>query len=459
MAGDFGSLAIVRVLQGASAAGRDVGSLGLIAREAESRVASVFSWYSTAKHVGGVAGAAVAGLLLAVFGGDFRLVFAIVLLLAVPPVIASWYGVSKDPVVWQPPALDSPANDAVEPAPRAAPRERLAELATGLRALSGPAGVGLLIAAGASMVNGIFPLLATEYAGLSALQTGFIYSLSAVVVLIAGPAFGWLIDRHGRLVGIAWRSVANIGSSVLYLVARTFAGIAFVRAVDDSGKAAFRPAWAAVAVDFAAQDPARRGRRLGTLDTAVSAGEAIGPALAGLLWQTGGIAVQFGVRIVIAIVAEIAAMRVFGELRQLRTLVRPCARLTAVAYVGPPAAAGFVATVWLVAVSRWAASPLIVADLAWAAGVVLLGSTAGRWAGRYARRAEDRRGAAAREERAIELRHAVATPLTLVRGEVELILSRGRLTGAERRKSSARVIEAVERVERTLRDPSRTGPG
>jgi MFS family permease len=55
---------------------------------------------------------------------------------------------------------------------------------------------------------------------------------------------------------------------------------------------------------------------------ATSAGELLGPILAGILWQTGGILALFGVRIVIAIVAEVAAIRVFHE-RPARAPVTP----------------------------------------------------------------------------------------------------------------------------------------
>jgi hypothetical protein len=47
-----------------------------------------------------------------------------------------------------------------------------------------------------------------------------------------------------------------------------------------------------------------------------------GPALAGILWQTGGAFALFGVRIAIAIVAEIFAIAVFGELRNYRPRLR-----------------------------------------------------------------------------------------------------------------------------------------
>ena len=89
---------------------------------------------------------------------------------------------------------------------------------------------------------------------------------------------------------------------------------AAARAVDDSGKAAFRPAWAKSAAAIAAVDPAQKGQRLGALDTAQGIGEVAGPLLAGLLWQTGGVGLLFAVRIGIAAVAEVAALRVFSEL-------------------------------------------------------------------------------------------------------------------------------------------------
>jgi MFS family permease len=164
------------------------------------------------------------------------------------------------------------------------------------------------------MVHGLFPILATEYAGLSEAEAGLIYSFSAAFFLVGGPLFGWLIDRYGRIFGVAWRSVANIGSSFMYIAFPNFVGLAAARSFDDSGKGAFRPAWASTIASIASRDPQKSGRRLGVLDTSQSVGEAIGPALATLLWQSGGVFALFGVRIVIAVVAEILALRVFGEL-------------------------------------------------------------------------------------------------------------------------------------------------
>src|SRR5687768_16586147 len=312
------TLTLVRFFQAASAAGRDVASLGAIARDADNRVGTIYSWYVSAKHVGGVAGAGVAGLIIAASGDGFDLLFALVLALSVLPTAGVWFGLrevrDEETVTYEPTLPPEPETQLF--------RSRMKEFFWLLRELSGPASVGMLIAASAYMVHGLFPILATKYAGLSTAQAGIIYSLSAAVFLIAGPFYGWITDRYGRLVGIASRSAANIGSSVMYLVSPTFVGMAAARSVDDIGKAAFRPAWASAITDIAAKDPPRKGRRLGTLDAMQEIGEIAGPALAGILWQTGGVFVLFGVRIAIAIVAEISAIAVFGELRNYRPRLR-----------------------------------------------------------------------------------------------------------------------------------------
>ena len=191
---------------------------------------------------------------------------------------------------------------------------RIADTIIVMRELAGPASVGMLVATSAYMVHGLFPILATEYAGLSEAEAGLIYSFSAAFFLVGGPLFGWLIDCYGRIFGIAWRSFANIGSSFIYLAFPNFVGLAAARSFDDSGKGAFRPAWTSTIASIASKDPQKSGRRLGVLDTSQSIGEAIGPALATLLWQSGGVFALFGVRIVIAVVAEVMALRVFGEL-------------------------------------------------------------------------------------------------------------------------------------------------
>ena len=82
------------------------------------------------------------------------------------------------------------------------------------------------------------------------------------------------------------------------------------RMVDDIGKAAFKPAWGSVMGDVArSEDKRRRGRLVSYLDTAESLGEAIGPVLAGVIWQNGGIVWLFAARIVLSVIAEVQAIR------------------------------------------------------------------------------------------------------------------------------------------------------
>jgi predicted MFS family arabinose efflux permease len=105
------------------------------------------------------------------------------------------------------------------------------------------AGIGFAISGTGHMLSTLFPVLAVEYAGLTAAQAGLLYSISAAVALL-GPAFGWLSDHVSRRLVLQTRGIANVLSSALYLVAPSFAGFAAGKAVDDAGKAAFRPAWA-----------------------------------------------------------------------------------------------------------------------------------------------------------------------------------------------------------------------
>ena len=171
-------------------------------------------------------------------------------------------------------------------------RSRMKEFFSLLRELSGPASVGMLIAASAYMVHGLFPILATKYAGLSTAQAAYLQA-SAAVFLVAGPFYGWITDHYGRLVGIASRSAANIGSSVMYVATpRCRHGCCPLRGRHRQGGL---PARLGLAItDIAAKDPPRKGRRLGTLDAMQEIGEIAGPALAGILWQTGGVFLLFG---------------------------------------------------------------------------------------------------------------------------------------------------------------------
>jgi MFS family permease len=435
--GSFLVLALVRVLQGVSAAGREVASLNVIARDAEGSVGTVYGWYSSIKHTGSVAGAGLAGVLISVY--DYRLLFIIILILSVPPMLAAWFGLRE--------VATNDEERPEDPQEEVVREGRMAETLAMLKEFAGPATVGTLIVTSAFMVHGIFPVLATEYAGLSAAQAGLIYSISAAIFLASGPAFGWIVDRRGKGVGIAWRSVANIGSSFLYLLSPTFLGLAAAHSVDDSGKAAFKPAWASAMSEISGAVPKQRGKRLGVLDTSQSIGEAIGPALAGILWQTGGIFALFGVRIVIAVVAEISAIKVFGEFKA----PRPSPRITALSYLVPPALGLAASAGWLAGYSLGPGSLASPLALGVGGGISLAGILGGVFAGHRAHEAERRAAREELRETLGDIAHDLRGPLSIVRGEVELVLARKDTEEANRERSAGTVVEEVERMEGIIR--------
>jgi MFS family permease len=297
----------IRGVHGVSIALRDPSANVILAEQGGKKaVASAFAWYQTAKSLAGTLGKAGAGVLLAVTASSFSAVFAIAFLLsALPVVIVARF-------VREPKVDDAPAaavREAEEEARRAeAPPPRTLRFA----------GVGFLISGTAYMLANLFPILAVEYAGLTTAQAGLVY-LIAPVVILTGPFFGWLSDNVSRKLVLSLRSVANVGSSVLYLVAPTFAGVAVARAVDDLGKAAFRPAWGALMAQVAAFDGRRRARMMGSMSAGEDAGEFAGPILAGFLWSTWGVPVLLAVRIALAVVTEIYTLVVTASLERLET--------------------------------------------------------------------------------------------------------------------------------------------
>jgi signal transduction histidine kinase len=149
------------------------------------------------------------------------------------------------------------------------------------------------------------------------------------------------------------------------------------------------------------------------------------------------------------VVAEISALRVFGEFKSLR--MRPSARLTAASYILPPALGVAAAAMWVGYASRWGASSVSLAGLVVAGGVVLAGVLGGALCGRAACAAE-RRAAREEVERTLgDLAHDLRGPLTVIRGEVELALSREGTDGEERKRSSAAVLGELKRIEEIVR--------
>jgi len=294
----------IRALLGLSQSLRSPAINALLAEcGGKKSAASVFAWYSTAKTVAASAGRAVAGILLALTAGTFAPVFVVAFVLSAVPLLVVWLYV-RDPEgrVRKSPIATNEQSPANEPATETRP---------GMLPI---VGLGALMSGTAQMLHGLFPILATEYAGLGTAETGLIYLASTLVTMAAGPIFGWLSDHVSRELVLLVRGAANILSSAVYLFAPGLAGVTVARLTDDLGKAAFRPAWGAMMSSASSHDTQNRARRMGVMSLGEDAGDLVGPALAGFLWSTGGIGALMGVRIVLAALTEVYAIVVTHKL-------------------------------------------------------------------------------------------------------------------------------------------------
>jgi MFS family permease len=292
-----------RSLHGVSIAMRDPAVNALIAEGAsKERIASAFAWYQTAKSVAGSLGKVLAGLAIAVTASSWSLVFGLAFLLsALPAYVVVRYVREPNRGL-----VRAGQDERVEQEP---PRRR--------RGVMRFAGVGFAISGTGHMLSTMFPVLAVEYAGLSAAQAGLLYSVSAVVAL-SGPAFGWLSDNVSRRLVLQLRGAANVLSSALYLVAPGLAGFAVGKAVDDAGKAAFRPAWGALMAHVSSFDRRRRAQLMGYMSAGEDAGEMAGPVLAGLLWGVFGAPALLVARMGLALGAEAYTWAMTRDLEEER---------------------------------------------------------------------------------------------------------------------------------------------
>ena len=262
-------------------------------------MASAFAWYQTGRQIAGSVSKALAGVLLAATASNYPLVFVLAFVLSVLPIVIVALFVTEPDEA----GLLAPEQDRPSPArPAVVVQQKTSVLPF--------VGFGFLVAGTAEMLSGLFPVIATEYAHLSKAQAGIIYTVSTLAAICSGPVFGWLADKvSGKLVLLV-RSVANILSSVLYLIMPTYAGVAMARTTDDVGKAAFRPAWGALMARISATDKNHRARTMSWLSMGEDAGGVAAPVLAGLLWSVWGIAALMAARIALAIVTEIYAFSI-----------------------------------------------------------------------------------------------------------------------------------------------------
>jgi MFS family permease len=289
----------IRLLNGVTTAAREPTAMTLIARHGRrEKMASAFAAYTTARNLGRAIGYALAGLLIPVTGyfAIFVIAFAssgAALVTVLRYVASGREGLERSP---------APVGGA--PGPGGWAR---------YRGLLGYAGFGLTIAVSAEMMRGLFPVIATVYAGLTAAQSGLVMSVSMLASLVAGPLFAWASDRFSRKLALSARGVANTVSSLLYIIVPTFAGFFIARAIDETGKAAFNPTWAALLAEAAEADPDRQARIMTFGDSAYTLGEVLGPLLAGALMAAFGVPIMLGARAALGLASEIQALLVFRK--------------------------------------------------------------------------------------------------------------------------------------------------
>lgn len=290
----------IRFLHGFAESLRDPSVAVLIAVNArEKRLASTFGWYTTAKQSAGSIGAALCGLLLAATGDRYEVAFAVGFVLSLLPLFA----VAR--------YLAEPARHPDVPSGGASPSsaESTDEISKNEKTGLLPIVVfGFLSACTARMITQLFPILAIEYGGLSTAQTSLIYAVSLVILIGAGPFFGWLSDNVSRKLVLMVRGIANTISSASFYFFPTLLGLAAGNVLDSLGKAAFRPAWGAMMARIAQLNPRRRARTMSYLSLGEGLGETLGPILGGFLWSTWGIGVMLGTRVVLALTGELYAI-------------------------------------------------------------------------------------------------------------------------------------------------------
>jgi MFS family permease len=292
----------IRFFHGFTESLRDPSVSALIAENAKKKsVASAFAWYSTAKMSAGALGKGLGGFLLALTVNNYPAVFLIAFALSIAPLltVARYLNEPEDHTAdGNTEARNTRPPDSSEGSEGKGP------------ALFPVAVLGFLVASAALMISNLFPLLATEYAKLSEAQAGLIFMIAPLVIIVSGPAFGWLSDNVSRKLVLMMRGAANTLSSAMFFFFPTFTGLAAGSVVDAMGKAAFRPAWGALMAQYSSLDRRRRARTMSYLSLGEGLGETLGPLLGGFLWSVKGVGVMLGARVALAMVAEIYALMI-----------------------------------------------------------------------------------------------------------------------------------------------------
>ncbi len=307
----------IRSAHGLSMSLRDPSANALIAEHGgEKSIASAFAWYQTAKSAAGSISKALAGVILALTASRYSTIFMLAFVMSILPLLVVSIFVKEVKITGTAPlGVQDPQLQSL-PTPRLSTKRMIVKCT----------GFAFLVSGTAEMLSGLFPVLATEYAGLSDAQAGLVYTVSMIVMIFSGPLFGYLSDHVSRKLVLVVRSLANTLSSIAYAAAPTFLGVGVAKTVDDMGKAAFRPAWGSLMAQVANYDKNSRAQTIGWLSMGEDAGKVCAPALAGFLWNTWGIAALMGTRILLAIITEVYALSVTPWQDQLPAARAPADR-------------------------------------------------------------------------------------------------------------------------------------
>lgn len=173
--------------------------------------------------------------------------------------------------------------------------------------------LGTAITAPGYLVAGNFFLLLAVKLSVTAEALFWIKIAAEMVIpLVFGPFFGWVADRIGSGKVLSIRSVINLITSIIFWMTTYYSASAIfgvllgvARALDEIGKAAFKPTWGAVAAKVSSYNLANRSRTMSILETGVDSSDLIFPQIAGLIFQRFGLAPLMIVRGVMALAAEI----------------------------------------------------------------------------------------------------------------------------------------------------------
>ncbi|TGO02618.1 hypothetical protein PN36_21800 [Candidatus Thiomargarita nelsonii] len=305
----------IRAIHGLSEALREPSINALIAQAGgKKRIASAFGWYNTVRVVAGSLGKALAGILITYSGYNYFLVFSVAFVIALLGVfvVVPNIQVSESSDICENNEPKSGTDDMSEFEDNPSSTKPDISILPFL-------GFGVLLSGTATMLNILFPVLATEYAGLTEAQAGIMYAATTIAIILTGPIFGWLSDNVSQKLVLAIRGITNILSSLIYFLFPSFSGFTAGLIIDDMGKTAFRSAWGSLMAHLAQRDVKKRVRTMGYMGTSENAGEIIGPLLAGLLWNMYGVAVLLLTRVLLSVVVEIYTIFLFRYMNKYQS--------------------------------------------------------------------------------------------------------------------------------------------